>query len=612
MDEPEPPKGRTSVLTTLRQALHLIGRDQRRRWMMLSVLALVASGFEMLGAILIYVLIGLVADPGSAIDLPLLGNVRTLAGNVDDRSLLLGLLAVMAVFFVLRGVVQVGTAYIQQRVAENAGARLSNKLVEGYLRLPYRTHLRRTSSELIRNGHGAVQQLVTQVFIPLIRVTAETFLTLAMLAVLVVLTPAATAIAVIVIGGVATLLLLLIQPKLKGLGATVHASAQETLASVQQALHGIRDIKILGRERYFARRYGKSRLAMARAKYLRSALAVLPHTSIELALIGFILLFFAITVAGGGSTQGALPILGLFAYVGLRLQPSLQAVIRGLNDLKFSAAPIEDLALDLRAVEALPVEKNQVGALPFLESIVFDAVRFRYEGSDVDALTDIDLTINHGEQIGICGPTGGGKTTLVDVLSGLLEPTEGRVTVDGRDLHDHARAWQRNLGVVPQMVFLVDDTLRRNIALGIPDSDIDEEALAEAVTLAQLDDFVAGLPKGLETTVGERGVRISGGERQRIAIARALYRRPAVLIFDEGTSALDNATEDHLMAAISRLRGRHTIILIAHRLSTVQSSDRVVLVDEGRIAAEGTFEALEQASDRFRTMAATRQSAQGQ
>jgi ATP-binding cassette, subfamily B, bacterial PglK len=211
--------------------------------------------------------------------------------------------------------------------------------------------------------------------------------------------------------------------------------------------------------------------------------------------------------------------------------------------------------------------------------------------------------IRPGEQVGICGPTGGGKTTLTDVITGLLQPTAGRVTVDGRDLVEFDRNWQANLGIVAQMVFLTDDTLRRNIALGIPDEQIDDDALREAVKLAQLESFVAELPEGLDTTVGERGVRVSGGQRQRIAIARALYRKPEVLIFDEGTSALDNATEAQLMASIEALRGKHTIILVAHRLSTVRHSDRIVFLEHGRMTGTGTYDELRETNVAFREMA---------
>jgi len=593
------------MLTNLRQAMSLIGRRQRARWGMLIVLALVVSGFEMIGGALVYVLLGLVADPSGEIGLPFIGDLRRLTGDPADRTLLLTIITGMAVFFPLRAVVRVANVYIQRRIAENAGAMLSKKLVYGYLAWPYQLHLHRHSSEFIRNGHQAVQELVRQVFIPAIQVSAEALVAIALLALIVVIAPAATGLAVLVVGGAAGLLLLFVQASFKRIGRTAHAMQRETLETLQQSLHGIRDIKVLGCEEYFARRYGRSRLSLARANYLRATLKELPAATIELAVVGFILTFFAVTVMGGQDALAALPILGLFAYAGTRLQPPLQRIVGGLNDLKYSAAPLADLHADLQTVDLLPPREPAVDPLSFQEAIALEKVALRYHGTDHETLTDIDLTIRPGEQIGICGPTGGGKTTLVDLITGLLEPTAGRITIDGHDLANHVRAWQRNLGVVPQMVFLIDDSLRRNVALGVPDESIDEQALAEAIDLAQLTEFVASQPAGLDTKVGERGVRISGGQRQRIAIARALYRRPAVLIFDEGTSALDNATESQLMAAIEHLRGKHTVILIAHRLSTVRNSDRVVFIEQGRIAGEGPFDSLYGENERFRALART-------
>jgi len=591
------------VLTNLRRVWYLIGRGQPVRWVVLVLLALLMSLFEMIGALLVFMLLGLVADPSSAIVLPLVGDVRAMAGGMDDRDLLLRLVAVIAVFFVVRGVVQVVVVYVQSRVINNAGARLSNKLVEGYLRWPYEVHLRRSSAELIRNGHQAVLALENQVFGPLVRVAAEVFVMIGVLAVLISIAPAATGLAVVLIGGTATSVLLIIQPRLKRLGQSAHAAQRDTLASLQQSLHGIRDIKILAREQFFARRYGRSRLHLARMKYLRDTVTKLPATILEVALMGFILLFFGLTVASGESAQSTLPVLGLFAYAGLRLQPSVQKVVAGINNVRYADAPIQDLYADLRAVDLDRSTPQDVDPLHLTTAINLEKVSLRYQGVDRDALSKIDLTIRAGEQIGICGPTGGGKTTLADVIAGLLEPTAGRVTVDGHDIVGRIRAWQRNLGVVPQMVFLLDDTLRRNIALGVGNSDIDEGALHEAIELAQLSEFVAELPDGLDTTVGERGVRISGGQRQRIAIARALYRSPEVLIFDEGTSALDNVTESKLMDSIERLRGRHTIILVAHRLSTVRTSDRVVFIENGSITGVGSYESLYAENDAFRTMA---------
>ena len=589
--------------TSLKQTYDLIGRERRSRWVLLVALGLAVSGFEMVGAVLVYVLLALVADPDGRVELPLLGDLRQLFGDVDETALLLGVVIAMALFFLLRGMVKIGAIYAQSRIAHNAGALLSNRLVEGYLRWPYAAHLRRPSSELIRNGHQAVKEMIRSVALPVIQVLAETILVLGMLVVLAVIAPAATGLAILVIGGAAGLLLVVIQPKLKRLGRISHHESRETLAALQQSLHGLRDIKILGREYYFARVYGRSRVRMARAQYLNATASQLPSIVIETALLGFILLFFAVTLVAGAEAQDSLSVLGLFGYAGLRLQPSLRTIVAGLNSLKFSAAPLEDLHADLRAVQATPRTDVEPDPLPFRDRLRVEGVAFRYEGTDYDVLAGIDLEIRPGEQIGISGPTGGGKTTLVDLITALLEPTRGRVTVDGIDLRSHARAWQRSLGVVPQMVFLTDDTLRRNIALGVPDREIDEWALEEAVRLAQLSEFIASLPDGLDTMVGERGVRVSGGQRQRVAIARALYQRPSVLVFDEGTSALDNATETLLMRSIERLRGDHTIILIAHRLTTVRNCDRVAFVENGRISGLGTYDELVQNNASFRTMA---------
>ena len=586
---------------TLRKTARLIGPGQWRRWILLVVLAVTLSGFEMVGALLVYLLVDLATDPTASVELPVIGDIRRFFPDSDDQTFLIGLAAALGVFFVIRAGVRVGAAYVEARVAHNAGARLSNRLVAGYLSLPYVFHLKRNSAELIRNAHQAVQAVVSQVFLPVINITAESFLVIGLAAVMLSIAPVASAIAVGVIGLSAVLLLLVIQPRMKRLGRVTHTTNLETLGTLQQSVHGIRDVKLLAKERFFSKAYSRSRLAMARALYIQRTLAELPRTILELSLIGFIIIFFATTIASGTDTSATLSVLGLFAYVGLRLQPSIQKIVGGLNSLKFSSAPLEDLYDDLTSVEKAPVP-DRVEPIPFDESIVLREVSFGYEGASRDAIRKVDLVIRRGEEIGICGPTGGGKTTLVDLMCGLIEPTSGRITIDGKDLPKHARAWQANLGVVPQAVFLLDDTLRRNIALGVADDQIDEAALQEAVDFAQIRSFVDSLPDGLDTKVGERGVRISGGERQRIAIARALYRRPGVLIFDEGTSALDNTTEAALMAALEHLRDHHTIILVAHRLSTVRESDRILFVEEGVITGDGTYQELAASHQSFRVM----------
>ncbi|MEX2375757.1 MAG: ABC transporter ATP-binding protein [Dehalococcoidia bacterium] len=593
--------------TTIKQAYALVGRERTLRWVLLVVLALLVSGLEMVGALLVYSLLALIADPGGDIELPLMGGLRGRFDGVADDTLLLWVVATMAVFFLVRAVLKVASKYVQARVAHNAGARLSTRMFEGYLRWPYPMHLNRTTSELIRNGHQAVMEMIGQVVLPTIRTIAESFVVVGLLVVLMVLAPIATLAAVVVLGGTALMLLLVIQPRLKVLGRIRHQEAKTTLSTMQQGLFGIRDVKVLGREGAFAREYSRSRMRMSRAAYLKEAAGQLPTIVFELSLMAFIIGLFALTIVQGGGAQETLSVLGLFAYAGLRLQPSMQLIIQGLNSLKFAAAPLADLHHDLQLMAGLRGVPRPAEPLLLRGELRLDHVSFRYDRSDRDALNAVDLLIRPGEQIGICGATGGGKTTLTDVIVGLLQPTAGQVTVDGHDLAeaDVSRRWQANLGIVAQMVFLTDDTLRRNIALGLPDEQIDDDAIREAVELAQLESFVAELPEGLDTTVGERGVRISGGQRQRIAIARALYRRPGVLIFDEGTSALDNATEAQMMAAIEKLRGDHTIILVAHRLSTVRGSDRIVFLEHGMATGVGTYDQLRETHAAFRDMAGT-------
>ena len=582
-----------------------MGRESRRRWWLLLALAVAVSLMEVIAAAMIYMLLGLVANPSGEMNLPLIGDVRNLAGGLDERTLLLVLIGIMIAFFVIRAGVLIVAEYITSRVIHNAAARLSTKLVKGYLGLPFAYHLQHNSAELIRNSHQVALDLAGSTFGPLVRIGAEAVLVVGILVLLVLVSPLGTALAVVVVGGTTAILLFVVQPRLKRFGLTAHAMHKETLRSLQQCFDGVRDIKVLGRENAFSNIYGRSRRRLARMLYVRTAIYQLPPVAMETSLIGFILILFAVTVAGGSGGQDALATLGLFGYAGLRLQPSLRTITGGLNSLKFASAPTADVYRDLRLIEQQTVERQASEPFPFAREVRLKGVGFRYEGTECDALTDVDLVVNRGEHIGICGPTGGGKSTLVDIIVGLLAPSAGRVLVDGRDIASNTRGWQRNLGMVPQMVFLIDDTVTHNIALGVTDADIDESALKKAVHLAQLDEFVASLPKGFDTVVGERGVRVSGGERQRIAIARALYNRPGVLVLDEGTSALDNMTEHELMLSLNKLRGAHTILLVAHRLSTVRDCDRVIFVENGRVAGIDTFEGLKDSNPSFREMATT-------
>jgi ATP-binding cassette subfamily C protein len=559
----------------------------------------------MVGAGLILLLLRLVSDPSAPLDVPLIGDMRQFAPGGQD-SVLATAVAVLVVFFLLRAAILLGRAYCEERIANNAGARLAARLARGYLAMPYAFHLQRNSAELIRNAFHTVQAFVRQVLTPAVRLFADTLMVFGLLAVLFVASPMATALAVAAMGPLVYILMRIIQPRMKELGRTSQLAARDSLQSIQQSLGGVRDIQILGRERYFSRVFSQTRLDYARAQYLKGTAVQLPRAMIETVLILYILAFFSFSVFyGDAAPEETVSVIGLFAYVGLRLQPSLQKIAAAINNMRFSGPAIDDLYNDLKLLELLPPRSHARAELPFTESIRLENVSFHYDQPDRPALVDVDLSIQRGESIGICGATGGGKSTLVDVIAGLLEPSSGRLLVDGNDVRDAPRSWFDRLGVVSQSVFLIDDTLRQNIAFGVDAEKLDETRVLEAVQMAQLTDFVSELPQGLDTRIGERGVRLSGGQRQRVAIARALYRQPDVLIFDEGTSALDNTTEAELVEAIERLRGDRTIITVAHRLTTVRRCDRILFMHEGRVAAAGTYSGLLESQPAFRQMAAT-------
>lgn len=591
------------MIRDLRTALSIIGKEYRFRFAVLVSIALVASGFEVVGAALIYLLLALITDPDAPITAPIVGDVTSVL-PLERPQLLMVVVASIAGFLVIRSAFTILDAYVQTRIIQRMAARLSSRVLSGYLALPYAFHLQRGSPELLRNAGAVARSIATGLLSSFVAVTAESTLLLGLTALLFSVSPPATAIAILVLGTAAAVVTRVIQPRLVELGRVSHLEAKAANKAIIQSLQGIRDVRVLGVERAFARQYERSVLRSASAMISRTVVSRLPSIVVEVALVGFILGFFALTIGDDASSRRILPVLGLFAYAGRRIQPAIKTIISTVNELSASHVALNELQADLRLIGERSIDTGPVPPLPFRGEIRLEDVAFRYEGTERDALTSVDLVIRRGETIGICGATGGGKTTLVDVITGLLSPTVGRVTVDGVDIAGRERAWQRSLGIVPQSVFLTDDSLRENIALGARRKEIDEARLREAIELAQLAEFIDSLPRGLGTVVGERGVRISGGQRQRIAIARALYRRPELLVFDEGTSALDNITERDLMAALAGLRGTHTVIMVAHRLSTIRDADRIVLVEGGRIAGVGPYDELLASNEAFRRLAA--------
>jgi ATP-binding cassette subfamily C protein len=482
---------------------------------------------------------------------------------------------------------------------------LASRLLEGYLAEPYEVHTTRNSSVLIRNMTESITSFVNWSLLPMLAIASEALMVLGMVVVLAVVAPVVTLVATVFLGLQTFVVIRLLRPRLSALGVSSQEMAATSLEQLQRSLHGFREVRLSGRSDEFVTIFDDRRRGLSRVLYLHSTLSTLPRLVVETVFVLGLVVFLAVATGGDPASPETLSLLGLFAYAVLRVMPSLNRVLLNVGYLRFGNAAVDDITEALAELRPVGGAMSSTGVLKATARLEAAGVTYRYPNADRDSLRGVDLYVEPGEFVGLVGATGSGKSTLVDVLVGLLRPTSGAVLVDGVDVAHRVGEWQRSLGVVSQNVFLVDDTLRRNIAFGLPDHEIDEEAVVAAVRMAQLELFVAELPHGLDTLVGERGVRLSGGQRQRVAIARALYAAPSVLFFDEGTSALDSRTEADVMASVEALRGDRMIVAVAHRLSTVRRCDRIYVLDDGEVVAVGRYEELAERSEVFRRMSNT-------
>ena len=568
---------------------------------MLIPLALTAAGLEALGAAAVFGLIKLVGDRSYAAAVP---GLAAVARWSDGRATVVAAAVAVALFYLFKNAFLIAVAALQSRVISESIVSVSRRMLQGYLASPFVSHLRRNSAELIRNSTHSVQTAFREVMEPTFAAVTEACIAAAIVLVLMLKAPLLTLIASIALGGALTVTVVLTRRAIAAWGREEQVLRGRVLQTLQQAFHGLKEIKIRGRERFYYEGFSRQQHALARVLYLNATVSTVSRLLIETVFICGVLLVIVLATLGTNTAPDIVPLLGLYAYAGFRVIPSVNRIVAYIGRVQYGSAAVDALYEDFRQFPDVldePVRDREPG-LTFADRFVLSGVGFSY-GPQLPALQAIDLTVLRGQSVGIVGPTGAGKSTLIDVILGLLRPSEGRITVDGTDIFAALRSWQSKIGYVPQMVYLTDDTLRRNVAFGLGDDEIDDEKLHAALRMAQLENFTAALPDGLDTVVGERGTRLSGGERQRVAIARALYHEPELLVFDEATAALDSHTERELTRAIESLRGKKTLLIIAHRLSTVRSCDRLVLLRAGRIEAEGSFDELVARDPHFRTLA---------
>jgi len=439
---------------------------------------------------------------------------------------------------------------------------------------------------------------------PLMNLIAQSTVAVAMLTLLIIVDPLLALSAGMALGLVYAFIFAAMSNSLKSLGQVRVAANKERFTAVSEAFGASKEVKVAGLEHAYIQRFAKPAEIYANGQAAVEVIVQLPRFVLEAITFGGMILAILYLMDQSGSFTSALPIISLYAFAGYRLMPALQQIYGTLSQLRYSAPALDALHQDLMIAQATEVRYGQVKHLTLTQAITLNQVSYCYPNAQQAALTGIDLTIPVNSKVGFVGATGSGKTTIVDVILGLLEPQGGTIKIDGQIITStNRRQWQRAIGYVPQYIYLTDDSVAANIAFGVNTKDIDQQAVERAAKIANLHDFVvSSLPQGYATTVGERGVRLSGGQRQRIGIARALYNNPQVLILDEATSALDNLTEQEVMDAVNNLDYNITIIMIAHRLTTVRHCDQIHLLERGEITASGKYDFLVANNEQFKAM----------
>jgi ABC-type multidrug transport system fused ATPase/permease subunit len=511
----------------------------------------------------------------------------TIEPSLTKSQLIQLAVGLMLSVYVMKNVFLAISIWMQRGFLTRVTSRVAARMLEAYVRQPYAFHLRKNSSILIRNTQDA-QLIVAGGIEPMLTILTEGLIAAALFFVLVVVEPLGTICVIGLLLCATFLFQRFFDRKLQRWGTERQIQKGSIIQTIQQGLGAVKDVKVLGREDWFIDEHRERQSLDAALLRRINTVQAVPRLWLEVMAMAGLAGLVAVMLATGKDIDKIIPTVGLFAVTTFKVLPSINKLVSSKQTLKVSRSTIETIHHDLDLSISMKPSKENVNFQ--FENVVVDQLDFKYEQSENLVLSNINVKILSGEAVGFVGQSGSGKSTLIDIMLGLLEPQSGSVLINAQTIENVKQSWQKQIGYIPQTIFLMDDSLRRNIAIGIADNEIDEVAIVEALKSAQLEDFVASLPEGLDTVVGERGVRLSGGQRQRIGIARALYHRPSVLVLDEATSSLDTETEHGVMQAVQALQGDKTVIIVAHRLSTVEYCDRLYRLDAGRIVDEGTFD----------------------
>jgi ABC-type bacteriocin/lantibiotic exporter with double-glycine peptidase domain len=580
-----------SAHAVIRKLTLLLNSESRWKAALVFLLIQTMALMEMAGVASVMPFAAILMNPKVAETQPTLNAVYHWMGFANERDFLFWAGILMLVLFVVCLALKALTTYAITRFSSMQLHTLACRVFVAYLRQPYEFFLTRNTAMLTKAIVSEVGEVTNGVMVPLMRLVAAILVSIALIGLLILVQPWLSLAVAVALAACYGLLHLITRAHVSVLGEKRLKANRDRFIVSNELLGGIKELRLLGRETAYLDRFREQSLKFAGYQASAGVIRELPRYGIEAIALGGMLATLLYLERRYGGVQDAFPLIALYGFAVYRLLPNFQQIFASLSHLRFSLPALTHLYEDVIRNERSASPIAAIAPLQLKSEIKLDRVGYCYPDRDRRSLENLSVTIKRGQSVAFIGETGAGKTTVLDVLLGLLTPTEGEVIIDGERLSvTNIRAWQRAIGYVPQSIFLADDTIAANIAFGLRYNGIDHAFVERAARIAQIHDFVVNeLPNGYDTVVGERGIRLSGGQRQRIGIARALYHNPQVIVFDEATSALDNATEKAVLESVEQLHGSKTIIMIAHRLSTVRNCDCIHILEQGRVLDSGTF-----------------------
>ena len=581
---------------------------QRKRYYSLQLLMIVMAILEIVGIASILPFMALVGDSTLLYQDTLINKLYLASGSDSASQFLFFLGIIVLLAFSLSSAISMFTLWKLSMFANAVGAEIANRLYSYYLKQDWLFHSTTSSAKLTKKIATDTHRITQSVLLPLMHMNAKLVLVLFISSTLFFYDPVIALFGLITFSFAYMILYRIVRASLHNNGNSISQMNEQRFHLKNEAFGGIKDILLLGRDRDLIDRFNQSSRTLAKNLGANNALAHAPRYFMELVAFGSMILLVLYLISVHDNNLGmVLPIISLYALAGLKLLPALQHIYSSVAMIKANLPAFESIRDDLSNSHS-QVRRNTINKeikLPLKNQLLLNNVSFRYPGKPNFAIQEVNLSIEKNSLVGIVGSSGAGKTTLIDILLGLIVPQSGSMMVDEVTIDSkNRRSWQNTIGYVAQNIFLSDSTIAENIALGINKDDIDFDRVQRVIELSYLDKFVKGLKKGKHSIVGERGVQLSGGQRQRIGIARALYNNAEILIFDEATSSLDGVTEKLIMESIINISGKKTILIIAHRLNTVKNCNKIFLMEKGTIIDDGTYEKLMKTNKLFQNMAA--------